>query len=298
MNILVLGSQGFIGSHVANYFQSKDHCVTGCDLVENRNGRHEYKKISILSADFDAMFSSKSFDVCINASGSGNVAYSIEHPSADFEANAMAVAKVLDTLRRYNPTCRYLHLSSAAVYGNPLQLPIRETDALSPLSPYGYHKWISEIICREYYQLYHLPIAVIRPFSVYGKGLRKQLLWDICSKLKTADSICLFGTGDESRDFIEVRDLCLLIGGILEKADFKFNIINAASGIETRIRDLAQLFERASGGRKQISFTGNARTGDPLNWRADVTQAKLTGFIPSVSLQQGVHDYINWFESL
>src|ERR1700757_1974292 len=165
MKIVILGSHGFIGSHLVDFFMFRGDTITGCDLVEDAATGYSYQKISILSPDFDTLFSKQQFDVCINASGSGNVAYSLANPISDFEANAFSVVKVLDTIRKYQPFCKYVHISSAAVYGNPVSLPIKESDTLAPLSPYGYHKLISEQLCKEYHHLYNLPVTIIRPFS-------------------------------------------------------------------------------------------------------------------------------------
>jgi UDP-glucose 4-epimerase len=297
MNILVLGSQGFIGSNLTAYFISQGHFTAGCDLVESADTSYPYHKVSILSSDFDTLFSEQLFDVCINASGSGNVSYSLSHPVSDFQANTMAVIKVLDTIRKYRPGCKYVHISSAAVYGNPTQLPIAEADAIAPLSPYGFHKWASEIICREYCQIYKLPIAIVRPFSVYGNGIKKQLLWDICQKLHQGNSISLFGTGNETRDFIHVLDLAELIHNVIEKSSFKCDIYNGASGTETSIREVADIFEMNFPGQKQILFSGEFKAGDPINWRADVSKINQLDFKPAVLLETGLKDYINWYFS-
>ncbi len=298
MKILILGSQGFIGNHLAHYYMDNGWDVTGCDLVEGGMGGYVYHKVSVLSSDFDSLFAGQHFDACINASGSGNVAYSITHPLSDFQANAFAVNKVLDTIRKFQPACKYLHISSAAVYGNPLQLPITEQDALAPVSPYGFHKWISEISCTQYSQLYRLLVAVIRPFSVFGNGVKKQLLWDICNKLTKADNITLFGTGNESRDFIHVSDLVRLSGIVMDKSPFACNVYNAASGLETTIREVANLFEAHFPGNKKIQFSGEVKPGDPINWRADVSRITALGFCQSVALEKHISEYIQWFVQL
>ena len=298
MNILILGSQGFIGSNLVKFFTNKSHTVTGCDLVELPPSTYIYHKVSILSADFDLIFSSQSFDVCINASGSGNVSYSIGYPLSDFEANTLAVAKVLDTIRKHNPFCKYLHISSAAVYGNPKHLPIMEDFELAPLSPYGYHKLMSEMICKEYYKFYNLPIDIIRPFSVYGKGLKKQLLWDTCQKLQNNKSVSLFGTGNETRDFIHISDLAELISKIIGNSTFDCNIYNAATGSEITIRQIADIFEKHFTGQKKILFSGEVKKGDPLNWKADISKAYKLGFTPKIILYDAIVDYITWFSDL
>ena len=296
MNILILGSEGFIGRYLVNYFISCGHVITGCDIVESSPATYQYQKLSILSSDFDSLFDGNFFDVCINAAGSGNVAYSIAHPLSDFEGNTASVAKVLDTLRKQQPSCKYVHISSAAVYGNPLQLPIVETDKPAPLSPYGYHKWISEISCLEYYQIFALPIAIIRPFSVFGNGLKKQILWDICTKLMAADTVELFGTGNESRDFIHINDLVLLIDLVIAKSNFNMGIYNAASGTETSIHQIARIFEKHFDDSKTIHFSGQQKKGDPLNWVADITKVKALGFTNKTLLEKGIAEYIHWFK--
>ena len=257
--------------------------MTGCDLVEDTPLGFEYQKLSILSPDFDTLFSKKEFDICINASGSGNVSYSLTNPISDFESNTFVVAKVLDTIRKYQPLCKYLHISSAAVYGNPERLPVKESDALSPLSPYGYHKLMSEQLCTEYHHLYNLSVAVIRPFSVYGNGLKKQLLWDICKKLSQNDKIPVYLVPvmkPMATSFLHISDLCELINVIIDKCAFDGGVYNAATGIEISIREIANIFEGYFPGKKQISFSGENKVGDPVNWRADISRIANAGFQP------------------
>jgi UDP-glucose 4-epimerase len=299
LKVLLLGSRGFIGSRLVKFFTAKGYEVFGCDLQEYSGKEYTYQKISVLSSDFETLFINQQFNACVNASGSGNVAFSVSFPLSDFEANAFSIIKVLETIRKFQTDCKYIHISSAAVYGNPAHLPVSESSEISPLSPYGYHKWISEIICKEYYKCYQLPIAILRPFSVYGDGLKKQLLWDICSRLSTSNSIQLSGTGNESRDFIHINDLVHLIDIILCKASFTCEAYNAASGMETSIRSVAQFFEHLyMTGNKKISFSGEARKGDPLNWRADISKITTLGFSPAVPLQKGIANYIQWFENI
>jgi dTDP-glucose 4,6-dehydratase/UDP-glucose 4-epimerase len=295
LKVLILGSTGFIGSHLVNHFCENKNIVFGCDLVELDSRDYNYSKLSVLSSDFEQLFINHSFDVCINASGSGNVGYSIENPLSDFEANSLSVFKILDCIKKHQPSCKYLHISSAAVYGNPLRLPIIETDELSPLSPYGFHKLISETICKEFHQLFGIRTAIIRPFSVYGNGLKKQLLWDICKKLDTNNDIELYGTGRESRDFIHVNDLVHIVDLIIASATFENDVFNVANGEETNIQYLATIFKQYFKG-KEISFSGKTKNGDPLNWKADISKIIRLGYCPKVTLEEGVINYITWYK--
>lgn len=297
MRLLILGSEGFIGQYCVQHFMSKDFEIVGCDLYEvPARLQYRYHKVSRLSPEWEEVFSMTTFDYCINAAGSGNVSYSMTHPVLDFEANTLDVIRILEAIRKNNNHCKYIHLSSAAVYGNPPSLPVREDFTLKPLSAYGWHKLMSEQICKEYQTVFNVKTAILRPFSVYGNGLKKQLLWDICKKIHDSERIELFGTGMESRDFIHVQDLIRLIELVILKSEFKADIYNAATGVETSIRNVADLFEKYIGTGKEIIFNGEVRKGDPLNWRANTDRIKQLGFEPTESLEQGIQDYIKWYQ--
>lgn len=295
MRVLILGSEGFIGNHLVKFFLQKKWEVTGCDLIEASVTGYQYHKISLLSADLEQLFVGLRYDTCINAAGSGNVPYSLTHPLSDFEANVSSVIHVLEVIRKYNPDCRYLHISSAAVYGNPRQLPIEETAVLAPLSPYGWHKQMSEQLCLEYYQQFGVRTAVTRPFSVYGPGLRKQLFWDVYQKLaKAEDALELWGTGKESRDFIHVEDLVQALWLILEKGNMEGEAYNVATGVETTIEQAVGLFIRSLQKNTTLTFNQKGRPGDPLYWRADISRLTSLGFEPAWSLEKGLQLTANW----
>ncbi|AXY77097.1 NAD-dependent epimerase/dehydratase family protein [Paraflavitalea soli] len=295
MKVLILGSEGFIGNHLVKHFLQNKWDVTGCDLIEASPAGYQYQKISLLSADLEQLFAGLKYDACINAAGSGNVPYSLTHPLSDFEANVSSVIHVLEVIRKFNPECRYIHISSAAVYGNPQQLPIEETAALMPLSPYGWHKQMSEQLCLEYYQQFGVRTAVTRPFSVYGPGLRKQLFWDVYQKiLKAGNTLELWGTGKESRDFIFVEDLVQALWLILEKGNMQGESYNVATGVETTIEEAVGLFIRALQQKTSLAFNQKGRPGDPLYWRADMSRLTSLGFKPAYSLEKGLQLTADW----
>ena len=298
MKILVIGCNGFLGRHISDFFHASGNEMYGCDTADISAHYIHYFKTNQENEGLDVFLERQHVDVCINAAGSGNVGYSIQNPLADFGSNTSSVFRILNLLRAHKPDCKYLHISSAAVYGNPTSLPIKEKDLCVPISPYGFHKWMSEIICKEYSQIFNLHIAIIRPFSVYGEGQRKLLLWDVCNKLKDADEIDLYGTGHESRDFIHVHDLAKLLSCIIESGTFSCEIYNAASGNETTIREIADIFSACYGGIKKISFSGQVRTGDPINWRADMTAAKAIGYSPSIDIREGLERFVKWYKGL
>lgn len=296
MNLLILGSCGFIGTNLCEYLIDQKHDVIGCDIIPLNQSVYSYYKISLQSNDLDEIFKNNTFDICINASGSANVANSILYPLQDFEANVFSVAKVLETIRVHKPHCKYLHISSAAVYGNPNHLPIVESDPLKPVSPYGFNKLMGEILCKKYFNLFNIPVSIIRPFSIYGNGLKKQILWDTCTKLKSQNTILLFGQGDESRDFIHISDFCKIIEIVIVNSKFEFDIYNAASGIQTSISDIAKIFEDQYQNTVTINFNGEVKLGDPKYWLADISKIRVLGFTPKANLAISIANYIQWFK--
>lgn len=297
-HILVIGCLGFIGTHVVAYAKKLGFQVTGCDLHDHSGTGYHYVRVSPGNQPWDALLNGQPFDYCINAGGNGNVGYSIQEPYRDFQSNTNDTASLLDALRRLQPNCRYVHISSAAVYGNPSSLPVKESAHCKPMSPYGWHKWMSELICREYAELFHQPIAIVRPFSVYGPGLRKQIFWDTYQKyLLSPSQVELWGTGSESRDFIYIEDACKAMFLILEKADMHGEVYNLGSGVETRISEAVTKLFYSLQQQPHILFNGKQRAGDPLQWRADIGKLTSLGFSADVSLDEGMKQLAEWLRS-
>lgn len=294
MKILIIGSRGFIGSHASRFF-SAEHEVWGADVTEDGKNKNYYQLTS-QNTNFEAIFQERSFDICINASGNGSVPVSINSPVFDFELNVENTIKLLDAIRVYNPQCKYINISSAAVYGNPPGIPVTEDMPLLPLSPYGWHKLYSEQVSKEYYYLYNIKTINLRLFSVYGEYLRKQLFWDIYQKCLRSSTIELFGSGNESRDFIYIADLMDAIDCIVKRGLFNGEAVNIASGVETTIREAAGIFCNAIDGGIRINFNNIVKPGDPLNWRADISIVKSFGFEPKTTINDGLFNTVKWLK--
>jgi UDP-glucose 4-epimerase len=293
MNVLVIGSRGFIGAYLTEELKEKHYDVTECD-VHTDYGNDHYIQVSVIDADFDHIFSLRSFDVCVNCSGAASVADSFKNQARDFQLNVINVQRMLHSLLKYQPQCRFINLSSAAVYGNPTALPLVESMPANPISPYGYHKKLSELILSQFADLHQIQTVSLRIFSAYGAGLKKQIVWDLYHKMKRSNKIELFGTGNETRDFIHVQDLVSAIRVVSEQQSFENSVINVATGSETTIADLASKFATALGWEGEILFSKNARIGDPDNWRADISKLVSLGFTPTISLDTGLKIYAEW----
>ncbi len=294
---IIIGSKGFIGSHLMNYFKQQGIEIYGADVVVDYTSKN-YFLIDASNSNYHEIFENNKFDICINCSGAASVPDSIQHPLRDFSLNTLNVFKLLDAIRIYNPECRFINLSSAAVYGNPKKLPITEEQPTQPLSPYGYHKQMSEQICNEYARFFGLQTCSLRIFSAYGEGLKKQLFWDLFQKTKANQKITLWGTGRESRDFIYIKDLVNAIYLIALNADFKGQSVNVANGEEVFIEDCVNTFYQNFDKDVKYKFSGEGRKGDPNNWVADLSELKTLGYLQNYSLQQGLQNYYKWVQGL
>ncbi len=292
MTILILGAKGFIGSHCMKYFSS-NNIVHGADIITDIENS-KYILLDQYNADYSGILSKHQFDVCINCSGAANVPDSLLNPYKDFELNSINVFKILEAISKYQPTCKFLNLSSAAVYGNPQSLPISEDSVINPLSPYGWYKYYAEQICKEFVTTKSSKTCSIRIFSAFGEGLKKQLFWDIYQKAKKLKVVELFGTGSESRDFIYIKDLVKCIEIIIQKAPFNGECINVANGEEIFLKDAVPSFIRLFDKEIQVSFTRSNRTGDPLNWCADISVIRKMGYVQQFTIQKGLNNYVEW----
>lgn len=294
MKILIVGSKGFIGDHALTHLSAKQGVECwGCDVVTDYTAKR-YLLMDSSNSDFNEIFTDTGFDVCINCSGAASVPESLKNPFRDFTLNTYNVAKMLEAIRKHRPECKFINLSSAAVYGNPVSLPIRETDTCMPLSPYGRHKLFAEELCIEYHENYNIQTCSLRIFSAYGPGLRKQLLWDLFQKSRNGKSVDLSGTGNETRDFIYIDDIVRAIETIIEKGSFNSTVYNLAGGKEVSVKEVATLLLSQLGFAGEINFSGIGRAGDPVNWVADISSLKNLGYAPAIEIGDGIKKYVKW----
>lgn len=257
-----------------------------------------WRELVIPSGQFDGALRDLRPDVLVHAAAPASVSASVESPADDFHGAVPTFFDLLHAVRRLAPDCRVVFISSAAVYGDPAVLPIAEELPPAPISPYGFHKLLCETLATEFHRLYGLGVCTARVFSAYGPGLRRQVLWDICQKARHQPVVELSGKGNETRDFIHVQDVCRAVMCIIDGAEFRGEVYNVASGVETSVRTLAEnvlaALQEVYGGEYCLQFSGQRRPGDPVRWRADIGKVQSLGFVPTVGLSQGTRDFVAW----
>lgn len=297
-NLLITGVAGFIGRHIACFFSSQGYDILGVDAIPPADvadlGINNYFQLKLPDTKLSEILKHYDVEACIHCAGRASIAESVRAPALDFYNGVPTTFEILEALRLHRPNCSFVFLSSAAVYGNPIALPIFENIPANPISPYGFHKLQCELLCREFSQVYGLRTASLRIFSAYGPGLRRQVVWDIFQKALKDTVISLQGTGDESRDFIHVNDISGAVMTVVEKGLFEGEVYNVATGREVKISELARIILASSGIRKRIEFDGIVPPGVPQNWRADISKLETLGFLPTITLEQGIKDFVDW----
>lgn len=299
--IIVLGSSGFIGKQIVKKLLDSSCSVIGVDIVADTISNHQnflFFQSPINTSILSKVLSEHSISIVVHAAGKASVPASFADPGADFIENTVSVFTILTAIHKFSVTSKLILLSSAAVYGNPVKLPITEDDPLNPISPYGFHKLQSEIIAREFYTCFNISTTIIRIFSCYGAGQQKLFLWDLCNKARLKKDIILKGCGNESRDFVHVNDVASCVNHLIKRDISGFEIFNLASGKEYSIKDTAELLVNNLSNNNTIHFEGKKNTGNPDNWVADIGKLNETGFVPSVAFEKGIEAYVEWFKSV
>ena len=282
MKILITGSRGFVGGSVGRYALRAGHEVLGIGRssqpVALWHGR--YMQADVSSMELSASIREFAPDVLLHAAGTASVGASLNAPLDDLRAAALTWANVLEGVRRSG--CRPLLLfpSSAAVYGNPTALPVHEEMPVRPISPYGFHKAMCEMLAREYAECFGLNIIVCRLFSIFGPEQRRLLIWELYKQLSDSGAVAwLEGTGAESRDYLHIDDVAAAFLQLVdnrreEQGLGSCTIVNVASGEEINVLDLARQIRERLVSEKEIRCRGIERTGDPRRWCADISRLR------------------------
>lgn len=301
---IITGAAGFLGRYVARALSRSGWQVTG--IGHGRFTKTEQMDWGITAwhcsdiniASLTSIIAHEGEPQLIfHSAGSASVGRSWDAPLLDFERTVVTLAAVIESIRRLTPNALLIYPSSAAVYGNLYHDKIKEDRALMPMSPYGANKLIGERMLSDAHRLYGLRSIIIRFFSLYGAGLRKQLLWDISQKLLANPKIlCLDGDGSETRDFLCVEDAARLVVHLSQQASDEPIIVNGGNGNGISVGQVANCIIKATGndGNTQLQFSGLRRKGDPVNLVADVGRIQGMGFQPEFQIEAGVSRLIKW----
>lgn len=290
----MIGAAGFIGSHLCRHLGAGGAEVHGidrrqpaADLALASHTLSSYATPEAVRA-LEAIGAEQVFLLA----GTAAVGPSLLDPIHDLHANATALLTFLELLRATSYRPALVYVSSAAVYGEPTELPMRTASPTIPISPYGVSKLASEMYLRMYGFVHGFRVAAVRPFSVYGPGLRKQVVWDVLEKLDSGAAV-LRGTGAESRDFVHVSDVCSALATVAAHS-CEGQVYNVCSSRETTIAELGEHLCELTGVH-ELRFDGLVAPGNPVRWRGDHADLSALGWTPRVGLEEGLAETVLWY---
>ncbi|HEX2528343.1 MAG TPA: NAD-dependent epimerase/dehydratase family protein [Geminicoccus sp.] len=294
---LVTGCFGFLGGLVVEQLVKSGwrvagigHGRRGVPVAMAVEGEVNAESVRGLIASFGVP------QLVVHCAGTGSVGRAQADPFREFQRSVGVTAEVIEAIRTDAPEAVLVYPSSAAVYGESGKAASQEDDPLRPVSVYGSHKIACEELVRSAARDQGLTTRIVRFFSLYGEGLRKQLLWDTCTKLSDGRlDLSMFGTGEERRDFMHGRDAARLIERLADPSLGPFVLVNGGTGTATTVRTIADHLARATGHFVNLHFDGGEHHGNPKSLVADTTRLRqVTGFKPEVQLPAGIAAYARW----
>ena len=305
-NILITGGLGFIGSHIAdkliedNEVVILDNLSTG-NINNLKNQNHENLRIikdDIRDANLDELTSD--IDYIFHLAAMASVPLSIDKPVECNEINLNATVKLLTSAVK-NDVEKVIFSSSSAVYGQNENMPLKETEPPMPKSPYAASKASCELYLKSFYDSYGLKYASLRYFNVFGPKQDKNsqyaaVIPNFISALLEGEQPIIYGDGEQTRDFIYVKDV---VNSNINAAESDFNgIFNVASGEKISINQLYDIIKRTLDSDVEPKYLPT-RQGDIKHSLADVSNMeKINSKVDSTNFENQLQETINWFKTI
>ena len=313
MKILLTGSAGFIGMHVARRLVDLGHVVAGVDNlndyydVQLKRDRHaELGSLAGFQAHVldltDApalrqLFEAERFDSVCHLAAQAGVRYSLDHPEAYQKANLEAFVNVLENCR-HQKIKRLVYASSSSVYGGNTKMPFAETDRVDhPVSLYAATKKANELMAHTYTHLYGLQTVGLRFFTVYGPWGRPDMaLWMFTDKLLRGESIRVFNHGRMQRDFTYIDDIVRGVVASLTVEDLApYEVINLGNNNPENLLDMISVLSETIGVEPQMKMLP-MQPGDVPATCANIELAgRKLGYKPTTPISEGIPKFVDWF---
>lgn len=295
--ILITGGLGQVGSYLVDALHEKAK-ITVLDNYSSTTREAVPPGVNVIKGDVKDRIAAdlvNQNDVVIHTAAQISVTASMEDPLSDAQNNVFGTLNLLEAARR-SSISKFIYISSAAVYGDPINVPITESHPQDPLSPYGASKLSGEKYCMMYHKAFGLPSCCIRPFNIYSPrqdpgNPYSGVISRFIEKARAGQSPVIFGDGTQTRDFISVHDIVDIIKLLLEKEDANGHVFNAGTGNSITVSELATMVLEIFDVDVPVQYMPE-RPGDIRYSCSDISKArKILGFEPKVSLREGLMEF-------
>jgi UDP-glucuronate 4-epimerase len=327
--VLITGSAGFIGFHLAELLLQKGLEVLGFDGftdyydVELKKHRHQMLKQHNSFSEKTASLEGQDIlndtvrkfapDVIVHLAAQAGVRYSLENPRAYIDSNIVGTFNIIEAARKQNVK-HLLMASTSSVYGANKLMPFCETEKVaSPLTLYAATKHANESMGHAYAHLYGLPITMFRFFTVYGPWGRPDMaLFKFTENILKDKPIDIFNQGDMYRDFTYVTDLVQAISLLIQKIPNQnlptskidsisdvapFRVVNIGNSTKVRLLDFIEVIEKQLGIKAKRNYLPMQMGDVPATWADANLLEELTGYRPQTSIEEGVAQFVEWYRN-
>lgn len=258
MRIIITGNTGFIGKHIVDLLLEQGHTITGLSRSAGKDITN--------TTTFDNI---RQYEVLIHLAAQSFVPLSFKEPARFYNDNLIGTLNCLEDCRKKGAKMIFL---SSYVYGQSQILPITEDHPVQPTNPYMTSKYLGEQLCQAYQRDFNVPVCIIRPFNVYGKGQGDNFLIPTIINQLPGGEIRL-NDPRPRRDFVHVADLAEAIAGLL---DFKkqYAVYNIGSGVSTAIGEIIDILQsHFFVAKNKIFYSNEHRSNEVLETCADISKA-------------------------
>jgi UDP-glucose 4-epimerase len=296
MNFLITGAAGFLGSALANQLSREGHLVRGLDDLSSgepqvlfddvhftRGDVNDRPKLWTLMQDIDCVY---------HLAARVRVSESLLYPREYTDVNVGGTVSLMEAMRDVGVR-RVVFASSGAVYGDQGEQPLREDASPFPKSPYAVSKLAAEYYVRTIGALWGIETVCLRIFNAYGPGQHlppshPPVVPNWLRQAVRGGSLVVHGDGNQTRDFIYVQDVVRALVASATAPDLDQLVINVGSGVETRMRDLAEMIIATTASDGEVLYTPRNDPGVSRMQASTELAAKMLGWKPKTNLADGL----------